>query len=986
MIVSQGQLDADPRLRARGPPGRHRGGRRGPEAPAPPGAGRAPAGATEENLERLGDLLREVRRQIRPLERQAAAGPLATAAGRGAASPPAAPRRARAHATSTRGARVARPRSGPRLAERARPRSVASRELDAAAEADGGRARHRARGGPGRVASPGCRACRAVPGVCSVSWRSARAPSRAPSRRRRTPTWCPRSRPTRRGWRPSSSHRHEDDALAPDARRCGAPSTRRPSWTSSPRAPGRRSAPVADRATPRRPSPGPAVASSPARARPARAATHVARPSSAARRRRARRRDSEAEAADRLEQRVGEARGRSTPPEEQLAECRGGCPGRRPRRCRRQRAAAEAASRTPLPERRPCRGAAACPGRARNRPGAARRWVVGGVLGALADLVDIDDGWVAAFEAAVAARAGRHRGGRASAPRHARVLARAARPEVSGDVLARGPGMAVAHGSREARVERGRTEARSGRRGAEPVRRPRAAPRPRGGGSRAAARPPARPGGCARRWEERSTWPSRAPEMVVVTDGRPLLRRGWRVRRGSAPWRRRRPVEAARVRAARGRGRGPSARGAGPGATPTARARARAGAPGGRPERAADRRPRARSAGAPSRAGPGSRRADRRRAGRHRAIDERDRREPSRRPRARSDDLERSRDRSGAAPAGRGRAPAGRPMDAVRAARSSNAGRSPTAGEGSRSRWRLARASGVECSPSVSTTPSVAWPGTSEERATGRRAPAPPRGGALAAGRSLERAGRRPRWSGSSELLDGSAARSREQRRLRPGGWGTARRPAHRAAAEAERQLDELQATGAPGSTWSWPRSPCAPPRSPRRCGASSVRARGGGRGTVPGAARGLRTGDPCPGADQRSWPRSARSTRWPWRSWRARGAAPPRGPGRGRATARRELHQVIRALDDEIMRVFAPAFADVNEHFQALVATLFPGGPAGSCSPTPKTSSTPASRSRLAPPGKRAQVFAASRGASAPSWPSRSSSPSSAAGPRPST
>jgi chromosome segregation protein len=42
---------------------------------------------------------------------------------------------------------------------------------------------------------------------------------------------------------------------------------------------------------------------------------------------------------------------------------------------------------------------------------------------------------------------------------------------------------------------------------------------------------------------------------------------------------------------------------------------------------------------------------------------------------------------------------------------------------------------------------------------------------------------------------------------------------------------------------------------------------------------------------------------------------------------ARRELHQVIRAVDDEITRVFAEAFADVNEHFQVLVATLFPGG-----------------------------------------------------------
>jgi chromosome segregation protein len=42
---------------------------------------------------------------------------------------------------------------------------------------------------------------------------------------------------------------------------------------------------------------------------------------------------------------------------------------------------------------------------------------------------------------------------------------------------------------------------------------------------------------------------------------------------------------------------------------------------------------------------------------------------------------------------------------------------------------------------------------------------------------------------------------------------------------------------------------------------------------------------------------------------------------------ARRELQGVIRAVDDEIVRLFAEAFADVNEHFQTLVATLFPGG-----------------------------------------------------------
>jgi chromosome segregation protein len=42
---------------------------------------------------------------------------------------------------------------------------------------------------------------------------------------------------------------------------------------------------------------------------------------------------------------------------------------------------------------------------------------------------------------------------------------------------------------------------------------------------------------------------------------------------------------------------------------------------------------------------------------------------------------------------------------------------------------------------------------------------------------------------------------------------------------------------------------------------------------------------------------------------------------------ARRELHHVIRTLDEEIMHVFDAAFVDVNEHFSSLVTTLFPGG-----------------------------------------------------------
>lgn len=42
---------------------------------------------------------------------------------------------------------------------------------------------------------------------------------------------------------------------------------------------------------------------------------------------------------------------------------------------------------------------------------------------------------------------------------------------------------------------------------------------------------------------------------------------------------------------------------------------------------------------------------------------------------------------------------------------------------------------------------------------------------------------------------------------------------------------------------------------------------------------------------------------------------------------ARRELQEVLRALDEEIMATFASAYADVNEHFSSLIATLFPGG-----------------------------------------------------------
>jgi chromosome segregation protein len=43
--------------------------------------------------------------------------------------------------------------------------------------------------------------------------------------------------------------------------------------------------------------------------------------------------------------------------------------------------------------------------------------------------------------------------------------------------------------------------------------------------------------------------------------------------------------------------------------------------------------------------------------------------------------------------------------------------------------------------------------------------------------------------------------------------------------------------------------------------------------------------------------------------------------------SARRELNRVIAAVDAQIVETFTAAFADVSRHFAALVATLFPGG-----------------------------------------------------------
>src|SRR5205085_10621565 len=43
--------------------------------------------------------------------------------------------------------------------------------------------------------------------------------------------------------------------------------------------------------------------------------------------------------------------------------------------------------------------------------------------------------------------------------------------------------------------------------------------------------------------------------------------------------------------------------------------------------------------------------------------------------------------------------------------------------------------------------------------------------------------------------------------------------------------------------------------------------------------------------------------------------------------STRRDLSKIIRAVDEEIVNVFAAAYADVSQNFENLFATLFPGG-----------------------------------------------------------
>ena len=90
--------------------------------------------------------------------------------------------------------------------------------------------------------------------------------------------------------------------------------------------------------------------------------------------------------------------------------------------------------------------------------------------------------------------------------------------------------------------------------------------------------------------------------------------------------------------------------------------------------------------------------------------------------------------------------------------------------------------------------------------------------------------------------------------------------------------------------------------------------------------------------------------------------------------------------LDHEIMTSFAAAAADVNEHFSTLVALLFPGGTGRLVLTEPDDLLNTGVEIEVRPAGRNVRRVSLLSGASARWRPWRSSSPSSAADPRPST
>ena len=165
--------------------------------------------ATQENLERLGDLVREVRRQIRPLERQAAAARSHAALAeelrdRAPATWPGSELAALGDATPGRGGRAGRAGGGGDRAAAGRRRRARRAAAAAAAELSSRReedlaVRPRPGPGPGR-ADPGDG--RRAAGAVAGRWPP-------PSTRRPTSTSCRRSRRRGPGW-PTSWPRPTD--------------------------------------------------------------------------------------------------------------------------------------------------------------------------------------------------------------------------------------------------------------------------------------------------------------------------------------------------------------------------------------------------------------------------------------------------------------------------------------------------------------------------------------------------------------------------------------------------------------------------------------------------------------------------------------------------------------------------------------------------------------------------------------------------------
>ena len=101
---------------------------------------------------------------------------------------------------------------------------------------------------------------------------------------------------------------------------------------------------------------------------------------------------------------------------------------------------------------------------------------------------------------------------------------------------------------------------------------------------------------------------------------------------------------------------------------------------------------------------------------------------------------------------------------------------------------------------------------------------------------------------------------------------------------------------------------------------------------------------------------------------------------------ARRELHEVVRTLDQEIMTSFAAAAADVNEHFSALDLHAVPGRHGRLMLFEPDDLLNTGVEIEVRPAGRNVRRVSFSRVASAPWLRSPSCSLSSGAGRRPST